>query len=66
MAIQIVELHHHAVRVGPTQADADRTVAFYRNVLGLSTDEGRPDLNCRRGGRGSGIAIDDGSYLGAT
>jgi hypothetical protein len=42
MAIKVLELHHHAVRTGPTQEQADQTVAFYRDVLGLSTDPGRP------------------------
>ena len=44
MAIEILELHHHAVRCGQTQEDADRSVAFYRDVLGLGTDDGRPDI----------------------
>ena len=44
MAIEILELHHHAVRVGPTQDEADNTVAFYKNVLGLTTDAGRPNI----------------------
>jgi class 3 adenylate cyclase len=42
MAIRVLELHHHAVRVGPTQAQADAVRDFYVNVLGLSTDPGRP------------------------
>ena len=44
MAIKILELHHHAVRCGQTEVDADRTVAFYRDVLGLSSDTGRPNI----------------------
>ncbi len=44
MAINIIELHHHAVRCGQTEADADRTIAFYRDVLGLSSDTGRPNI----------------------
>lgn len=42
MAIRILELHHHAVRVPPSQEAADRARDFYRDVLGLSTDPGRP------------------------
>ncbi len=42
MAIKVLELHHHAVRVGATEADADRALAFYREVLGLDPDQGRP------------------------
>ena len=44
MAIKILELHHHAVRTGGTQAEADRTMAFYREVLGLGADAGRPQI----------------------
>lgn len=44
MAIEILELHHHAVRTGASEEEADRTVAFYREVLGLSTDTGRPTI----------------------
>jgi len=44
MAIRILELHHHAVRVPPSQAEAERSRDFYRDVLGLGTDPGRPDI----------------------
>ncbi len=42
MAIKVLELHHHGIRVGATEVDADRALAFYRTVLGLSPDAGRP------------------------
>ena len=42
MAVEVLELHHHGVRVGETPADADRALAFYRDVLGLVPDAGRP------------------------
>ena len=42
MAIKVLELHHHGIRVGATQEDADRTMKFYTDVLGLSHDPGRP------------------------
>ena len=42
MAVRVLELHHHGIRVGQTEADADRALAFYRDVLGLSPDHGRP------------------------
>ena len=44
MAITVLELHHHGIRVGQTEADADRALAFYRDVLGLSPDPGRPHI----------------------
>jgi catechol 2,3-dioxygenase-like lactoylglutathione lyase family enzyme len=42
MAVKVLELHHHGIRVGETEADADRALAFYREVLGLAPDAGRP------------------------
>ena len=45
MAIKVLELHHHAVRVGATEADADRALTFYREVLGLEPDPGRPYIH---------------------
>src|SRR3989442_6499246 len=42
MAIKVLELHHHGIRVGATQEDADKTMKFYADVLGLSHDPGRP------------------------
>lgn len=44
MAIKILELHHHAVRTGGSQEQADRTMAFYSDVLGLGADPGRPRI----------------------
>src|SRR5256885_1692322 len=49
MALKVLELHHHGIRVGGTEADADRALAFYRNVLGLSPDPGRPEIPTIRG-----------------
>jgi catechol 2,3-dioxygenase-like lactoylglutathione lyase family enzyme len=42
MAIRVLELHHHGIRVGATQEDADKAMRFYNQVLGLSHDPGRP------------------------
>lgn len=44
MAIKVLALHHHGIRVGSTEADADRALAFYRTVLGLAPDAGRPHI----------------------
>jgi class 3 adenylate cyclase len=41
MTIKVLELHHHAIRVGPTQREADAVRDFYVNVLGLAQDPGR-------------------------
>jgi catechol 2,3-dioxygenase-like lactoylglutathione lyase family enzyme len=42
MAVKVLELHHHGIRVGPTKEDADKARSFYTDVLGLSPDPGRP------------------------
>lgn len=42
MAIRVLELHHHAVRV-PTST-VDDVKRFYTDVLGLQTDQRRPDI----------------------
>ncbi|MGH7279389.1 MAG: VOC family protein [Candidatus Rokuibacteriota bacterium] len=44
MAVEVLELHHHGIRVGPTRDDADTAMSFYRDVLGLSPDPGRPTI----------------------
>jgi catechol 2,3-dioxygenase-like lactoylglutathione lyase family enzyme len=42
MAIKVLELHHHGIRVRPEKADECK--AFYESVLGLSADPGRPNI----------------------
>jgi catechol 2,3-dioxygenase-like lactoylglutathione lyase family enzyme len=42
MAIKVLELHHHGIRVRPDKADECKT--FYEDVLGLSADAGRPNI----------------------
>lgn len=42
MAIRVIELHHHAVRIPPTAEDAELARRFYAEVLGLDVDPGRP------------------------
>lgn len=44
MPIRILELHHHAIRVPPTREGAAAVHDFYRDVLGLAPDEGRPNV----------------------
>jgi class 3 adenylate cyclase len=40
MTLKIIELHHHAVRVGPTPSAAAEARRFYTEVLGLGADDG--------------------------
>ena len=41
MAVKVLELHHHAIRVGPSEAEVKQAGEFYQTVLGLSPDPGR-------------------------
>jgi catechol 2,3-dioxygenase-like lactoylglutathione lyase family enzyme len=42
MAVKVLELHHHGVRVGPSPDEVKRALGFYQDVLGLTPDAGRP------------------------
>jgi catechol 2,3-dioxygenase-like lactoylglutathione lyase family enzyme len=44
MAVKVLELHHHGIRVGPSHSELEQSLAFYANVLGLSPDAGRPEI----------------------
>lgn len=44
MPLEILELHHYAVRVGANRKEAEDAAAFYHEVLGLKSDSRRPDL----------------------
>lgn len=44
MALKVIELHHHAVRVGTSSEQLDGTRRFYTDVLGLQLDPGRPNI----------------------
>src|SRR5436309_5723724 len=44
MAIKVVELHHHGIRIGPSEAELTQAFAFYHDVLGLDPDPGRPHI----------------------
>lgn len=44
MAIKVVELHHHGIRIGTSSDDVDKARGFYGGLLGLESDQGRPDI----------------------
>ena len=44
MPINVIELHHHGIRIGTDGEDLRQAQAFYADVLGLQTDTGRPDI----------------------
>jgi catechol 2,3-dioxygenase-like lactoylglutathione lyase family enzyme len=44
MAIQVLELHHHAIRVPGSPDKIANTLAFYKDVFGLETDPARPEI----------------------
>jgi catechol 2,3-dioxygenase-like lactoylglutathione lyase family enzyme len=41
MAVRVLELHHHGIRVASDEAGLQKALAFYRDVLGLTPDPGR-------------------------
>jgi catechol 2,3-dioxygenase-like lactoylglutathione lyase family enzyme len=44
MAIKVLELHHHGIRVGPSPEEVKKARDFYSGVLGLAPDPGRPHI----------------------
>ena len=42
MALKVLELHHHGIRIGPNPDEVRKARDFYHDVLGLSPDPGRP------------------------
>lgn len=42
MSVEVIELHHHGLRVNPKEAE--QALSWYQSVLGLSADPGRPDI----------------------
>ena len=44
MAIKVLELHHHGIRIGKEDGEVEKARAFYSDVLGLETDAGRPTI----------------------
>ena len=57
MAVKVLELHHHGIRIGPTPEALKKALGFYQDVLGLSPDPGRPEI---RGIPGYWMEVDDG------
>src|SRR5215213_1153814 len=60
MAIEVVEIHHHAIRIDSDQPKLDATRNFYENVLGTKADPGRPTIP---GVPGFWINIGEGSQI---
>ena len=44
MAIKVIELHHHGIRIGTTPDQVEQARQFYTDVLGLQPDPQRPVL----------------------
>ena len=44
MAVKVLELHHHGIRIGPSEGEVKQAFAFYHDVLGLDADGGRPTI----------------------
>lgn len=44
MAVKVVEIHHHAVRIASEPATLDALESFYDRTLGLKRDTGKPEI----------------------
>lgn len=44
MAIKVLEIHHHAVRIDGSETNMQDNLAFYSGLLGLSPDSRRPTI----------------------
>lgn len=44
MAVKVLGIHHHAVRIDKGSHSLDTFAAFYGDVLGLLPDQGRPNV----------------------
>ena len=44
MSIKVLELHHHGIRIDPSDESLKQAKAFYSGLLGLEADEGRPNI----------------------
>lgn len=60
MAIEVIEIHHHAVRIDGDAPKLDAIRNFYGGVLGLGVDSGRPTI---AGVPGFWINVGDGSQI---
>jgi hypothetical protein len=44
MGIRVLEIHHHAVRIDSEPPKLEAVQKFYKDVLGLEADPGRPKI----------------------
>ena len=44
MALKVLELHHHGIRIGPSKDEVAKGLKFYTEVMGLAPDPGRPTI----------------------
>ena len=44
MALKVLELHHHGIRIGPSKDEVAKGLQFYTEVMGLAPDPGRPTI----------------------
>jgi len=42
--IQVVEIHHAAIRIDGNESDLNANLNFYGELLGLQPDEKRPNI----------------------
>jgi catechol 2,3-dioxygenase-like lactoylglutathione lyase family enzyme len=44
MPINVVEIHHHGIRITGNEAGLAANLDFYQGLLGLTADQGRPNF----------------------
>ena len=44
MGIRVLEIHHHAVRIDSEPPKLEAVQKFYKDLLGLEADPGRPKI----------------------
>lgn len=44
MPINVLELHHHGIRIGTSPDDVKEAKSFYTDLLGLDADPARPEI----------------------
>lgn len=44
MSLKVLEIHHHAMRAASGEKSMQDTLHFYRDVMGMEPDSGRPNF----------------------
>lgn len=69
MPIKVLKLHHHGIRIDPSEQAVEQARAFYSGLLGIPADENRPGISDLPGlwlNVGSGDSLAQLHLMGAT